>query len=70
MTNPVNVEVIVAKLIDFLRGSTDVFLRKQLVSQISQPLSASRLAISGSSPRSPPCSSSGATWSSQRWRTR
>jgi|TARA_B100000780_G_C21109125_1_gene448088 AP-4 complex subunit epsilon-1 len=36
MTNPVNVEVIVGKLLDFLRSATDVFLRTQLVAQISQ----------------------------------
>ena len=36
MTNPVNVEVIVGKLLDFLRNATDVFLRTQLVAQISQ----------------------------------
>ena len=36
MTNPINVEVIVGKLLDFLKNATDVFLRTQLVAQISQ----------------------------------
>ncbi|CAK4084297.1 unnamed protein product [Aphanomyces euteiches] len=36
MTNPVNVEFIVAKLTTFLREATDVFLRTELVSRITQ----------------------------------
>ncbi|OQS01668.1 AP-4 complex subunit epsilon [Achlya hypogyna] len=36
MTNPVNVEFIVAKLTSFLREATDVFLRTELVSRITQ----------------------------------
>ena len=36
MTNPVNVEVVTSKLLTFLRGSVDVFLRKDLVSRITQ----------------------------------
>ncbi|OQS02573.1 AP-4 complex subunit epsilon [Thraustotheca clavata] len=36
MTNPVNVEFIVAKLTTFLREATDVFLRTELVNRITQ----------------------------------
>ena len=36
MTNPVNVEVVTSKLLSFLRSSVDVFLRKDLVSRITQ----------------------------------
>ena len=34
MTNPVNVEFITEKLLDFLRGTTDLFLKKQLTTRI------------------------------------
>ncbi len=36
MTNPVNVEVIVDKQLYYLRTTTDVFLRTDLVSRITQ----------------------------------
>lgn len=36
MTNPVNVEFITAKLLEFLEKATDVFLRTDLVQRISQ----------------------------------
>ncbi len=36
MTNPVNVEVIVGKLLEHLRGANDEFLRGDLVSRITQ----------------------------------
>lgn len=35
MTNPVNVEFITEKLLDFLRGTTDLFLKKQLTTRVS-----------------------------------
>ena len=34
MTNPVNVEFITDKLLDFLRGTTDLFLKQQLTSRV------------------------------------
>lgn len=34
MTNPINVEFITDKLLDFLRGTTDLFLKKQLTTRI------------------------------------
>ena len=34
MTNPVNVEFISEKLVDFLSGTTDVFLKKQLTTRV------------------------------------
>ena len=34
MTNPVNVEFITEKMLDFLRGTTDVFLRKDLTQKV------------------------------------
>ena len=34
MTNPVNVEFITEKLLDFLRGTTDLFLKKQLTKRV------------------------------------
>ncbi len=34
MTNPVNVEFITEKMLDFLRGTTDVFLRKDLTLKV------------------------------------
>jgi AP-4 complex subunit epsilon-1 len=46
MTNPVNVEFITAKLLDFLRKATDVYLRADLVQRIST--SAERFAPSTS----------------------
>jgi hypothetical protein len=36
MTNPVNVEVVVEKQLHYLRTATDVFLRTDLVSRITQ----------------------------------
>ena len=36
MTNPVNVEVIVDKQLFYLRTTTDVFLRTDLVSRVTQ----------------------------------
>eukprot|EP00934_Nitzschia_sp_Nitz4_P005930 Nitzschia sp. Nitz4//scaffold12_size214221//133382//136510//NITZ4_001512-RA/size214221-processed-gene-0.121-mRNA-1//1//CDS//3329535056//5920//frame0 len=35
MTNPVNVEFITDKLLDFLRGTTDLFLKQQLTTRVS-----------------------------------
>ncbi len=46
MTNPVNVDFITAKLLEYLEKSTDVFLRTDLVQRISQ--SAERYAPSTS----------------------
>jgi AP-4 complex subunit epsilon-1 len=34
MTNPVNVEFITEKLLDFLRGTTDLFLKQQLTTRV------------------------------------
>ena len=34
MTNPVNVEFISDKLVDFLSGTTDLFLKKQLTTRV------------------------------------
>jgi AP-4 complex subunit epsilon-1 len=34
MTNPVNVEFITEKLVDFLRGTTDLFLKQQLTTRV------------------------------------
>ncbi len=36
MTNPMNVEVICKKLIDHLESTSDVYLRTELVSRITE----------------------------------